>query len=100
MKAFAAIAHTPGQLDTVQAVLDEKIQLDGLDIDTDLGWELLIALAAGGRAGQAEIDAALASDNTATGRQSAAHARRGHPDRRGQAGRVGLHRRIRRRCRT
>ncbi|THG28645.1 aminopeptidase N [Naasia lichenicola] len=74
VKAFAAIAHTPGQLDTVQAVLDERIQLDGLDIDTDLGWELLIALAAGGRAGQAEIDAALASDNTATGRQSAAHA--------------------------
>jgi len=74
VKAFAAIGYTPDQLDTVQAVLDEKIHLDGLDIDTDLGWELLIALAAGGRAGTAEIDAALASDNTATGRQSAAHA--------------------------
>ncbi|BDZ46492.1 hypothetical protein GCM10025866_24010 [Naasia aerilata] len=74
LKAFAAVAHTPTQLDNVQAVLDEKVALDGLDIDTDLGWELLIALAAGGRAGREQIEATLASDNTATGRQSAAHA--------------------------
>ena len=44
-------------------------------IDTDLGWELLIALVASDRAGDAEIDERLASDNTATGQQSAAHAR-------------------------
>ena len=79
LKAFAATAHTPEQLDLVQAVLDGKEKLDGLDIDTDLGWELLIALAAGGRAGVAEIDAALATDNTATGAQSAAHARAALP---------------------
>jgi len=79
IRAFAAIAHTSGQLDTVQAILDEKVALDGLDIDTDLGWELLIALAAGGRVGADEIDAALATDNTATGQQSAAHARAALP---------------------
>ncbi|MCU1437515.1 MAG: pepN [Naasia sp.] len=79
LKAFAAVAHTPAQLDTVQAVLDGEAKLDGLDIDTDLGWELLIALAAGGRAGTAEIDATLAGDNTATGQQSAAHARAAMP---------------------
>ncbi|MFD1714019.1 aminopeptidase N [Amnibacterium flavum] len=79
LKAFAAIAHTDAQLDTVQAVLDEKVALEGLDIDTDLGWDLLIALAAGGRVGPEEIDAALASDNTATGQQSAAHARAALP---------------------
>ncbi|HEY8588326.1 MAG TPA: aminopeptidase N, partial [Naasia sp.] len=79
VKAFASVAHTPEQLDTVQAVLDEKEKLDGLDVDTDLGWELLIALAAGERATAEEIDAALASDNTATGAQSAAHARAALP---------------------
>jgi aminopeptidase N len=79
VRAFAAVAHTPEQLDTVQRVLDEEITLDQLNIDTDLGWELLIALAAGGRAGTAEIEAALASDNTATGAQSAAHAKAALP---------------------
>jgi aminopeptidase N len=61
-------------LDAVQALLDGSETLEQLAIDTDLGWELLIALVAGGRAGQAEIDARLASDNTASGQQSAAHA--------------------------
>src|SRR5690606_13993820 len=51
----------------------------GLDIDTDLGWELLISLAAGGRATSEEIDAALADDRTASGQQSAAHARAALP---------------------
>jgi aminopeptidase N len=79
VRAFAAVAHTPSQLDLIQSVLDEKVALDGLDIDTDLGWELLIALAAGGRVGESEIAAALTSDNTATGQQSAAHARAAMP---------------------
>ncbi len=79
LQAFAAVAHTDAQLDTVQDVLDERIVLEGLDIDTDLGWILLIALAAGGRVGAEEIDAALASDNTASGAQSAAHARAAIP---------------------
>lgn len=79
VKFFAAIASTPAHLEAVQALLDASTALEGLDIDTDLGWELLIALVAGGRAGTDEIDAALASDNTATGQQSAAHARAALP---------------------
>ncbi|PPG89624.1 aminopeptidase N [Rathayibacter sp. AY1F3] len=79
VKFFAAIASTPAHLEAVQALLDGSTALDGLDIDTDLGWELLIALVAGGRAGADDIDAALASDNTATGQQSAAHARAALP---------------------
>ena len=50
-----------------------------LEIDTDLAWELLTALVAGGRAGTVEIDAALARDNTANGAQSAAQARASLP---------------------
>jgi aminopeptidase N len=72
---FAAIAEAGLHVDELAALYDGSLQLDGLEIDTDLGWELLIALVAAGRAGDAEIDARLASDNTATGQQSAAHAR-------------------------
>ena len=74
LKSFAALAATPQQLDNVKALRDGKISLGGLDIDTDLGWELLISLAAGGRVTEADIAAYLAEDNTATGAQSAAHA--------------------------
>jgi aminopeptidase N len=74
LKSFAALATTPEQLDNVKALREGTITLGGLDIDTDLGWELLISLAAGGRVTEADIAAYLAEDNTATGAQSAAHA--------------------------
>lgn len=74
VKAFAQLAATPAQLDTVLSLLEEQAPLRGLDIDTDLGWELLISLAAGGRATREEIEATLAEDRTASGQQSAAHA--------------------------
>lgn len=79
VKFFASVATTGDQLDAIQALLDGTAPLEGLEIDTDLAWELLIALVAGGRAGTAEIDAALEKDNTATGAQSAAHARAAIP---------------------
>ncbi|WP_026852043.1 aminopeptidase N [Glaciibacter superstes] len=79
VKFFASVAVTEAQLDAVAGLLDGSEQLDGLVIDTDLGWELLIALVAGGRAGTAQIDAALAKDNTATGAQFAAQARAAIP---------------------
>jgi aminopeptidase N len=79
VKFFASVASTGDQLDAIQALRDGTAPLEGLEIDTDLAWELLIALVAGGRAGTAEIDAALQNDNTATGAQSAAHARAAIP---------------------
>ncbi len=79
VKSFGQLAESDEQLDTVQGLFDGSLPLDGLDIDTDLGWELLIALAAGGRATAAQIDARLAEDRTASGNQSAAHARAALP---------------------
>ncbi|MCB1272838.1 MAG: ERAP1-like C-terminal domain-containing protein, partial [Leucobacter sp.] len=79
VKAFAQLAASPAQLDTVLALLEERTPLEGLDIDTDLGWELLISLAAGGRATSDEIQATLDEDRTASGQQSAAHARAALP---------------------
>ena len=79
LRNFAAIATTEEHLNNVKALRDGKISLGELDIDTDLGWELLISLAAGGHATEADIDAYLAEDNTATGAQSAAHAKAALP---------------------
>jgi aminopeptidase N len=79
VKFLASVALTDAQLDAVAALLDGSAPLQGLEIDTDLAWELLIALVAGGRAGAPEIDAALARDNTATGAQFAAQARAAIP---------------------
>jgi aminopeptidase N len=85
VKFFAALAGTEEQLENVAHLHDGTVVLDGLDIDTDLTWELLISLVAGGKAGQAEIDATLAADNTASGQQSAAHARAAIPTPEGKA---------------
>jgi aminopeptidase N len=79
VKFFASVAQTPAQLAAIAGLRTGSFKLTGLDIDTDLSWELLAALVAGGEAGAAEIDAALAADNTATGAQSAANARAAIP---------------------
>ncbi|MGX5694701.1 aminopeptidase N [Agromyces soli] len=79
VKSFAAIAEAGSHVDELAELFAGERKLDGLDIDTDLGWELLIALVAAGRAGDAEIDARLADDQTATGQESAAHARAAIP---------------------
>ncbi|MGN8245830.1 aminopeptidase N [Cellulomonas soli] len=79
VKAFASHASTPGQLDAVAALLDARRTLEGLSIDTDLRWELLTSLVAGGRAGETDIAVQLSSDATATGQRAAAAARAAVP---------------------
>jgi aminopeptidase N len=79
VKFFASVAKTPAQLAAIAGLRTGSFKLPGLDIDTDLSWELLGALVAGGEAGATEIDAALAADNTATGAQSAANVRAAIP---------------------
>ena len=74
VKAFGARATTSRQFDIIAELLDGRSKVPGVSIDTDLRWELLTALVVGGRAGIEEIDAALASDATATGEIAAAGA--------------------------
>jgi aminopeptidase N len=62
------------KLAVLRGWLDASAPLPGLIVDTDLRWRLLRALVAHGTAGQAEIDAEQARDDTATGRRLAAHA--------------------------
>ncbi|MCP2262840.1 aminopeptidase N [Promicromonospora thailandica] len=79
VKFFAHVASTPAHVATLSGLLDGSVALDGLEIDTDLRWELLEGLVLNGAAGDEEIDATLAADDTATGRQSAARARAAKP---------------------
>ena len=79
VRALASTARTEAQLGAVRGLLSGSTPLAGLDVDTDLRWELLISLVAGGEAGEQEIVATLAADDTATGRESAAHARAAIP---------------------
>jgi aminopeptidase N len=74
-----SMARTPEQLDLVAGLLDGSRSVPGLVVDTDLRWSLLTRLVASGRAGDAEIDAELARDNTASGRRSAAAVRSATP---------------------
>jgi aminopeptidase N len=70
-RAYAASARSDAELD----LLDEWLRGDapeGLRIDTEMRWRLIQALSAGGRLGEAEIQAELDRDRTASGeRQSA-----------------------------
>jgi aminopeptidase N len=73
-KFFAAYASTPEHTAALTGLRNGTAPLEGLVIDTDLGWEILEGLVLNGAAGQAEIDAALAADNTSNGQQAAARA--------------------------
>ena len=74
VKFVAHLASPPAHADALRGLLDGTVALEGLEIDTDLRWEILEGLVLLGRADQAEVDAALAQDHTATGQQSAARA--------------------------
>ena len=74
VKFFAAYASTAEHAAALTGLRDGSSPLDGLEIDTDLGWEILEGLVLTGVASQAEIDVALAADNTSNGQQAAARA--------------------------
>jgi aminopeptidase N len=79
LKAFAAHARTDAQLDVVEAILTGTGVPEGVTVDSDLRWELLTSLVAGGRYGSGQIDAELETDSTATGQLAAAQARAAIP---------------------
>jgi aminopeptidase N len=60
--------------------LDGRDVPPGLEIDADLRWSIVCRLAVLGGVDEAEIDAELASDNSARGQQEATRARASLPD--------------------
>lgn len=79
VKFFANIASTGDHVAALRGLLGGTVPLKGLAIDTDLSWELLEGLVLNEAATEADIDAALAKDNTANGQQAAARARATFP---------------------
>ncbi|WP_405376063.1 MULTISPECIES: aminopeptidase N [unclassified Microbacterium] len=77
--AFASAAATADQWAVVRDLRSGAATLPGLEIDADLSWSLLVSLAAGGAVTSADIDDALAADNTAKGGEFAAQARAALP---------------------
>jgi aminopeptidase N len=80
VKAFTRLACVPAHADVLESLRTGETRLDGLEVDLDLRWEITIARAALGAASDDEIDAALAADDTAKGRQLAETARAARPD--------------------
>ena len=77
VKFFAHLASTDDHVATLAGLLDGSVTLDGLEIDTDLQWELIEGLALNSATDDAAIEAALQKDNTSNGQQAAARARAG-----------------------
>jgi aminopeptidase N len=73
-------ASSAAQLDLLAALLDGTTEVPGLAVDTDLRWRLLSRLVETGRAGDTEIDAELARDDTDAGRRHAQACRAAVPD--------------------
>lgn len=78
--AFASAAATTPQWEQVSALRDGRATLEGLEVDTDLSWALLVSLAAGGLVTATQIEDALAADNTAKGGEFAAQAKAALPN--------------------
>jgi aminopeptidase N len=79
-KFFCLFARTDDQLAKLFGLLNDTIALDGLTIDQDLRWELIGGLAAAGAYTEAEIEEALAKDNTSNGQRFAAAAKASLPN--------------------
>ncbi len=71
VQALAGVKLDDRYLTEIAGWRDGSAPLEGLTVDTDLGWTLLGALVAHGVAGPADIDAAAAADSTASGDRSA-----------------------------
>ncbi|OIV37708.1 aminopeptidase N [Mangrovactinospora gilvigrisea] len=71
-RAFSAVARTDDQLALLRGLLDGTASVDGLEIDTELRWELLERLVATGVLDGDAVDAELARDATAAGERHAA----------------------------
>ncbi|GAA1645592.1 aminopeptidase N [Nonomuraea maheshkhaliensis] len=79
LQAFAPVASADEDLNLLEHILDGTSVPEGLSVDTDLRWSLVHALVSGGRLAEADIDAELERDPTATGERQAALCRAAIP---------------------
>jgi aminopeptidase N len=67
------------ELADVERLLEGDLEVEGVTLDTDLRWHLVISLARAGAIGDDRIDAELARDDTDLGRRQASTARAAQP---------------------
>jgi aminopeptidase N len=79
VRAFAAVATSPQDLEFLAGLLDGTAGLDGLMVDTDLRWALLRRLVSRGVRDEEAIDAELSRDATDAGERHAAACRAAIP---------------------
>ena len=79
MRAFAAVATSPEDLEFLAGLLDGTAGLDGLMVDTELRWALLRRLVSRGVRDEEAIDAELSRDATDAGERHAASCRAAIP---------------------
>ncbi|MGH8866498.1 MAG: aminopeptidase N, partial [Actinomycetes bacterium] len=79
VRAFTSAATSREDVEFVRGLLDGSQVVDGLAVDADLRWHLLVKLVSRGAADEAAIDAELDRDNTATGQRHAVTALASRP---------------------
>ena len=80
-RTLATLSRTDAsQLALLRGMLDGTAAVPGLAVDAELRWSLWHALAAHGMANEADLDAELARDTTASGRAGHATALAARPD--------------------
>jgi aminopeptidase N len=79
VKNIAGIARTKDHISLISGWLDGTATPAGLEVDTDLRWQLVARLVALGELPATAIDQELERDNTAGGQRQAASARAGIP---------------------
>ena len=71
VETFTRLARTEEHRHTLEGLLGGQVTLPGREIDTDLRWKIVIALAMLGGIDSAGIDEQLAADDTQSGRKQA-----------------------------
>ena len=80
-RTLAQVSRQDGAyVEFLRGILSGSVVVDGLTVDADLRWSLWQALAANGAATLSELDAELAADRTASGREGHALAAAARPD--------------------
>ncbi|RZU24269.1 aminopeptidase N [Kribbella rubisoli] len=79
VRAYSSAVFSAAGADRIAGWLDGRDLPEGLAVDTDLRWTLIVALARLGKIGADEIDDELTRDTTITGQERAAQARAARP---------------------
>ncbi len=79
VRAWSHVAQTKNDLNLIENILDKSFKIEGLQVDPDLRWTLLRRLVVMGIADDLKIEAELANDPTAMGKEQAAGAKAALP---------------------